>query len=240
MTDRDKTPSQPATTLSEAFKEAACLPTTLGARLDHYATDSRRMLPTMAAEYDRLVQRLSTIEADGVGPGVGEEMPPFLLPDRQGHLVGIQSLTERGPLVVSFNRGNWCSYCRLELMGYAEAYDEITGLGADVVAILPEVGSGLHALAQKQSIPFTLLSDVDLDYTLSLGLAVWVGDAHRDLLMGFGIDLSQLHGNDKWFLPIPATFVVDRAGIVVARHVDPDFRRRIETADVLAILRGLR
>jgi peroxiredoxin len=234
-----KMPSQTATTLSEALKETMTLKASLGERLDHYAADTRRISPLIATEYDRLIQRLSAIEPDAIAPSIGEAMPPFVLPDQHGHLVGLETLLERGPLVVSFNRGNWCSYCRLELLGYAEAYDEIVALGGEVVAILPELGAGLHALTQKQSVPFRLLSDVDLDYTLSLGLAIWVGDTHRDLLMRNGIDLSMLHGNDKWFLPIPATFILDASGIVIARHVEPEFRHRMEIEIVLDVLRKI-
>jgi len=39
-------------------------------------------------------------------------------------------------------------------------------------------------------------------------------------------------------LPIPATFVVGRDGVVKARFVDPDFRRRMEIEDLLAALQS--
>jgi peroxiredoxin len=38
-------------------------------------------------------------------------------------------------------------------------------------------------------------------------------------------------------LPVPATFVVGRDGIVRARFVDPDFRHRVAVDDLLAALR---
>ncbi len=46
--------------------------------------------------------------------------------------------------------------------------------------------------------------------------------------------MSSFHGNDGWVLPIPATFVVGRDGLVKARFVDPDFRRRMEIDDLVA------
>jgi peroxiredoxin len=39
-------------------------------------------------------------------------------------------------------------------------------------------------------------------------------------------------------LPIPATFVVGRDGLVKARFVDPDFRKRMEIDDLIDALRG--
>jgi peroxiredoxin len=37
-------------------------------------------------------------------------------------------------------------------------------------------------------------------------------------------------------LPIPAVFVIGRDGIVKARFVDPDFRKRMEIDDLLDAL----
>ena len=55
-------------------------------------------------------------------------------------------------------------------------------------------------------------------------------------MLADGLDLARFHGNDMWFLPFPATFVVGRDGIVRARHVDPDFRNRAEIDTLLAQL----
>ena len=52
-----------------------------------------------------------------------------------------------------------------------------------------------------------------------------------------GRDLATYHGNDAWLLPIPATFVLDRHGVVRMRHVDPDYRVRAPAEDIMAALR---
>jgi peroxiredoxin len=53
-----------------------------------------------------------------------------------------------------------------------------------------------------------------------------------------GADLPGAQGNDSWFVPVPATFVVGGDGLIKARHVDPDYRQRMETDAVLAALRA--
>ena len=50
--------------------------------------------------------------------------------------------------------------------------------------------------------------------------------------------MKHFHGNDGWVLPIPATFVVGRDGLVKARFVDPDFRKRMEVDDLIAALKS--
>ena len=83
--------------------------------------------------------------------------------------------------------------------------------------------------------PFPVLTDLDNGYALSLNLAIWLGTEIQQLLSYE--DLSNFHGNDGWVLPIPATFVVGRNGVVKARFVDPDFRKRMEIDDLIAALK---
>jgi peroxiredoxin len=64
----------------------------------------------------------------------------------------------------------------------------------------------------------------------------WVGEEMRALMLARGADLPGSQGNDSWFVPVPATFVVGRDGLVAARHVDPDYRQRMEIDAVLAAL----
>jgi hypothetical protein len=82
-----------------------------------------------------------------------------------------------------------------------------------------------------------VLTDVDNGYALSLGLVTFVDDGLRERMMARGLDLDTFQGNGGWFLPLPATFVVDRRGLVAGRFIDPDFRSRMDVADILEALR---
>jgi hypothetical protein len=53
------------------------------------------------------------------------------------------------------------------------------------------------------------------------------------MIAGAGWDIPLYHGGGDWILPVPAVFVVDSSGTVAWRHVDPDYRRRVELADLL-------
>ena len=52
--------------------------------------------------------------------------------------------------------------------------------------------------------------------------------------------MPSFHGNNGWVLPIPAAFVIGRDGMVKARFIDPDFRRRMAIEDLLAALKDAR
>jgi peroxiredoxin len=60
----------------------------------------------------------------------------------------------------------------------------------------------------------------------------------KQLMTAGGFLPSDGQGNDAWFLPIPATFVVGQDGRVKARFIDPDYRKRMAIEDLIATLRA--
>jgi peroxiredoxin len=219
-----------------AFAEADALDAPLAQKLEAFTRLSRQALPEVHDAYDRLVARIAPNGARA--PAVGDKLPDGVLADVMGRLVDVPSDFNSGPLVVSFNRGAWCSYCGLQLRALARAYPEISGLGADVVAIVPETGQYARALKEVRELPFNVLVDLDLGYALSLGLVFWIGDELKDMYLKLGIDLARFQRNDGWFLPIPATFVLGRDGFILARFLDPEFRRRMPIEEIAAALKA--
>ncbi len=49
-----------------------------------------------------------------------------------------------------------------------------------------------------------------------------------------GRNVPSFQGGGDWVLPIPAVFVIGADGIVAVRHVDPDYRRRMDLDALLA------
>jgi peroxiredoxin len=86
--------------------------------------------------------------------------------------------------------------------------------------------------------PFPVLTDMDNGYAMTVGLAFYVGDELKHMMINSGWDPSVSQGADNWMLPIPATFIVGTDGIVRARFVDPDYRTRMAIEDMLAALRS--
>jgi peroxiredoxin len=195
----------------------------------------RATAPDIAAQTDRLVARLRALDIGSAAPKPGESIPPFTLPRDDGQLVFSDDLIGPGPLVVSINRGHWCPYCVAELEGLEAVRPDIESVGGRIVAILPEHPRYLRDL-RARGIRFDLLTDVDCAYALELSLAIWVGEELFDMLSAAGVfGVGPLNSG---FLPVPATFVVDAKGLVRSAWAEPDFRRRPESADILAAVRA--
>ncbi|TGS64976.1 AhpC/TSA family protein [Mesorhizobium sp. M3A.F.Ca.ET.174.01.1.1] len=223
----------------ESVQAAIELDAPLNERLAVVAAAVRRLNAEFADAVDRLVDRLERQGAGAMAPAAGELMPPFLLPDDEGKLVSLAEILAKGPAVITFQRGHWCPYCRLNAIGIVEVQREISELNGQVVVIMPERRKFARAMKAAVAAQFPFLIDMDNGYALSLNLAIWVG-AEMERLMGLGFDIPNYQGNSSWFLPIPATFVVGMDGIITDRFVDPDYRRRMDIDDLISALRRAR
>jgi peroxiredoxin len=206
----------------------------LGVRLQRIATRVRDLSPVYADAVDRFVARLESAGAGAGAPQVGDIMPDFMLSDQDGRMVSLEQLRASGPAVVVFHRGHWCPYCRLSMAGMAQIEARLAPHA--VVAISPERQRYTKALRADAGAGFAFLTDVGSGYALSLNLAVWVDDAMAQLIASSGLDIPEYQGTDGWIMPIPAVFIVGTDGRVLARHVDPDYRRRMELDAVLDVL----
>lgn len=220
--------------LERALDELLHAGAPLGERLDEYARVLRQLNQPFAEAVDRLVARLSDVSAGTNAPAVGEILPEFVLPDDAGNLVALSRLLGTGPLVIAFRRGHWCPYCLIATEALARIQSEAAAKGTRLVVITPELEAFTQRLKSRTRASFSVLSDVDNGYALSIGLAISVGEEMRRFMTARGRDLASYHGNDAWVLPIPATFVLDAAGKIVMRHVDADYRRRAAIEDILA------
>jgi peroxiredoxin len=225
------------TALRDVFQHCRDMNASLKERLDTYSRAVRQMIPPYADAVEILIRRLKDSGAGSGTPGVGDAMPPFILPDENGCLVSLEQSIERGPIAVMFHRGHWCPWCRISINALVRVHSEIAEAKGQVIAIMPDRQPFAAEFKREASSPFAVLIDIDNGYALSLNLAIWIGPDLERLLASYGRALPDYQGNDSWMLPIPATFVVGRDGIIRARFIDPDFRRRMTVEELLDALK---
>jgi peroxiredoxin len=229
-----------AEALEDAFAHCRDMDASLSERLETLAGTVRTLSPPFAECVDRLVTRLRQTEVGAAAPRPGDQMPAFVLPDENGRLVALDSLLSNGPVAVTFHRGHWCPYCRINTAALAKAHEEIAAEGGQVVAIMPDRQQFAAQFKAEAKAPFPVLTDLDNGYALSLNLTFWVGDEMARFIAAAARDVSQYQGNKSWMLPIPATFVVGTDGRVAARFVDPDYRKRMSIEELTAALKAAR
>ncbi len=169
----------------------------------------------------------------------GVAVPAVTLQDAEGQSVKLSDFYADGPLVIVFFRGSWCPICTRHFQAVMKAQPEIAKLGAKLVAISPDSVENTKGNTTKLNPPFPLLSDADLAATRAFGLAFTVDDITLAKYKQFGIDLEKASGHKHHALPVPAVYIVDRAGKIVFAHSNPDYSQRLDVETILAELKKL-
>src|SRR5512138_445724 len=203
------------------------------------ANAKARVSPERFAIVEVAIARLKLDGVESRALGAGDLAPDVAPLNVDGRSVRLRDLWRSGPLVVVFYRGGWCPYCNLQLRAWHRVAQEVATQGASVVAISAQAPDPAASPASKQGLGFAVLSDADLETAEAFRIAYTLPDELIDLYGRLGHDLPVLNGNGRWALPMTATYVIDRRGIIVFADVDADYRRRAEPADVLARLRTI-
>jgi peroxiredoxin len=156
-------------------------------------------------------------------PKVGARAPDFTLAQIDGVRLTLSAELKHGPVVLIVGRG-WvgyqCPFCTRQFGDFATHAEEIAAAGARVVWVYPgpteEVQKRAGEFVAGKPFPanFRFVLDPNYGFTLSYGL--------------------------RWEAPketaYPATFVIDRTGIVRYAIVSGTHSSRAAAADVLAVL----
>jgi peroxiredoxin len=169
----------------------------------------------------------------------GQSAPEFDLPELGGGRVSLSEAVENGPVVISFYRGAWCPYCNLEMQALQNALPEIEAAGGRLIAIAPELSEHAGQIREKGNLTFPLLHDWQNGVAREYGLVFSLPESIRPIYENFGIDLAASQGNDRFELPMPATYIVGRDGVVAHAFVDVDYTKRMEPSEIIEILNKL-
>jgi peroxiredoxin len=171
----------------------------------------------------------------------GARAPLFTLADASGRKVVLEKLLDAGPVVLFFFRGPWCSFGKESLAEFAAIYQKVVELGASAVAIAPFAPFGPPGEAPAQSVlmPMRELQDIDMKVARAYGLAFDLPAGLRPRYEALGYVPPPTGRAGTWLVPLPATYLVDRGGIVALAFIDVDYRRHVEPGSLLTALRAL-
>jgi len=170
---------------------------------------------------------------------VGGEMPDFMLKDAFDKEISSKKLLEEGHLIIVFYRGAWCPFCNLYLRGLQKRLPEFKAQNANLVAISVEPTNKSLAVAQKNKLNFTVLSDPNLDVARTFGIVYEMPKVTNDAILEVGFDIAKYNNMEKAELPLSATYVVSKEGKVAYAFLEPDYKKRADPKDILATLKNL-
>jgi peroxiredoxin len=158
---------------------------------------------------------------------VGVRAPDFTGYDQKGKQVELKKLLEQGPMILFFYRGKWCPVCSRYLNNYQDSLKVLTDQGFIVVAITPESIENVEQTVKLHNLTFTVIYDCQEKIMKDYEVMFNVTKAYQDKIQSsFSIDIANNNGRDSARLPVPATYIINKEGIIVAVQFDPDFKNR--------------
>src|SRR6202042_3058220 len=170
----------------------------------------------------------------------GNCAPPFQLRDQRGAELASDTLLRRGPVLLAFYSGSWCPPCARDLKIFERLRPDVEERGATFVGISQQTVAENLKAHQLLKLRFPILSDRGARIAEQFGVRWRVPKPLRDIFRKSGVDLPLLDGNESWALPIPAWFILDRAGVIVYSEVNPGHSSPSNARDVLSVLDHLR
>lgn len=183
---------------------------------------------------------VSAEDAAKTALNLGAKMPAFTVNDSLGKPVKSSDLISKANLVVVFYRGAWCPFCNAYLHKLQANLPKIKENGGTLVAISVENPDRSMAVAKKNELNFTVLSDPDLAVARAFGIVYQLSDETNEKYKGFGLDLAKYNQTEKAELPISATYVINRKGEIVYAFVEPDYQKRATPEAILQALAKLK
>jgi len=171
---------------------------------------------------------------DAHGLSVGVKAPDFQAIDADSVTFILAEAIKKGPVVLIFYRGQWCPICNRHLAAVQDSLKLITDRGASVVAVSPQKPAYLEKMADKTGATFRLL--YDKGFAISDAYDVTFTPESWQLIRyntGLNADLKESQSDDSQRLPIPATYLINRDGMIVWRHFDPNYKNRSTVKDIL-------
>ena len=128
----------------------------------------------------------------------------------------------------------------MELEALQEIDSEVRRLGAQIVALTPELERYTRNVHKKLNLAFDILTDLHLETAEQFRLAFVLPDYLRELYNSFGNKLDRFHDESDYRLPMPARYVIDKEGIIRGADVNADYTIRPEPCETVRIVKDLR
>lgn len=164
---------------------------------------------------------------------VGDKAPVFSKLDQHKDTVDLDSLLQKGKVVILFYRGAWCPHCNRYMSYFQDSLSMITKKGVRVIAITPEVDSSIKISIAKTKVQFSIIHDSA--YTIMNKYGVSFKVKNKTILkykLG-GINVGKANGNKDNILPVPATFIINKDGTINYIHFDENYKKRLSISEIL-------
>jgi peroxiredoxin len=159
--------------------------------------------------------------------------PDFKAKDQNGNDVRLKDLLKKGKVVLVFYRGEWCPYCNKNLKRLEDSLQLITAKGATLVAISPEKPESITKTIEKTKAEYPILHDEELKIMKAYDVEFEVPENTLKRYRNAGIKIDEVNGKNGNYLPVPATYIIDKEANITYRFFNQDYKKRPSVKEIL-------
>ncbi len=167
------------------------------------------------------------------GLGVNVKAPDFTAEDQNGKKFSLKNELKNGAVVMVFYRGQWCPYCNRQLKELQDSLSFLKAKGATLIAVSPERPTNISKTVEKTKAAYPVIFDDSLQIMKSYDVAFAVDNNTIEKYKKYGIDFNDANGINGATLPVPAVYIINKQGVIVFKHFDPDYRKRVSVQEIL-------
>ena len=169
------------------------------------------------------------------GLKVGDRAPDFKMKDQDGNEVKLSTSLKDGPVLLVFLRAEWCSFCVKHLKEFQDNIQAINDSGhTRVLAVSPQKQSYMKEFHEENKFSFPILYDEDHTVMKDYKVLFHVTDKYNAYIKkAKGETIEVFNGDKEPVMPIPATYLISKDGIVEYVHYDPDYKKRSDLTEVM-------
>ncbi|MGE0566523.1 MAG: peroxiredoxin-like family protein [Bacteroidia bacterium] len=164
---------------------------------------------------------------------IGDKAPLFSIVDHSGDTISLQEKLKSGKVVLVFYRGAWCPYCNKHMSHLQDSLNLILAKGASLIAITPEINQSIDKTVSKTKATFNIVYDSTYTIMRQYGTAFKVDAATIKRYKLIGLDVEEANGNKDHILPVPATFIIGKDGIILWKHFDTNYKKRSTVKEIV-------
>ena len=168
------------------------------------------------------------------GLEIGSKAPDFKVNTIDGLELDLSNVLDSSNIVLVFFRGSWCPYCTrhiAELMQYKDVFDDRE---TQLVFVTPHKENYLSDLQEELNKGAYLISDEELHILEDYDVLFEVNKSYQaKFANAFNQELSGVNVQDKAVLPVPATYLIGKDGLIKFKHFEYNYTHRSVVGDIL-------
>lgn len=164
---------------------------------------------------------------------LNSKAPDFKAMDQQGNEVRLKDLLKKNRVVLVFYQGEWSPYCNKYLQKLEDSLQLIRDKGAIVVAVTPEQPESIAKTIEKTKAEYLILHDTELKIMKKYEVEFEVPENALKRYRNGGIKLDEVNGKNGNYLPVPATYIIDKEGFITYRFFNQDNKKRPSVKEIL-------